>query len=245
MPTRHLDDIRFENQGRAYLDRFDALDLDEKIDRRVGALVLDEYFRQSMADVGREYLSLAGVVNRDNVSTLWRKTLNRLKLMDSFEEPGYSAYIEQVQKFRNMTSHNTDYDPPQSNLEDIRDDAMDWLQWLLDHAHQYETAHTQTAPRELMIEMTKRSLDRMLAEDNMPEDLGDRLEGLQMEAERLHDDIEAIEDVENEITVELIDVLVETMELAQNFEHLQYMESEFWRQVEIEIDERRLQRNEE
>lgn len=244
MPTWHFDDHPFEDQGREYLDQFDSLDMDEKIDRRVGVFVLDEYFRQSMADVGREYFNLAGGVKRDSVSRLWRKTLNRLMLMDSFEEPEYSSHIEQVQEFRNQTAHNTDYDPPQSNLKDIRDDAIDWLRWLLDHAHQYETAHTQTAPRELMIEMTKRSLDRMLAEDDMPEDVGDRLEGLQMEAERLRDELEAVEDVEDEITVELIDLLVETMELAQSFEHLQRMENEFWRQVDIEIDERRLQRNE-
>lgn len=241
MQTRNLDDIEFENQAESYLDRFDALDLDKKIDRRVGVLVLDEYFRQSMADIGREYLNLAGVVKKDSISRLWRKTLNRLKLMDSFEEPDqYSAYIEQVHNFRNKTAHNTDYNPPQSNLEEIRDNVMDWLDWLLDQAHQYDSAHTQTAPRDLMIEMARRGLDRMLAEEDMPEDLDDRLEGLQMEAERLLDELEAIEDMEDEITVELIDVLVETIELAQNFEHLQHMESKFWRMVETEPEERRL-----
>jgi len=240
MPTRHLDDYPFEDQGKVYLDKFDSLDMNEKIDRRVGVLVLDEYFRQSMADIGRKYLNIAGEVKRDSVSRLWRKTLNRLMLMDSFEEPEYSAQIEQVQEFRNQTAHNTDYNPPQSNLEDIRNDAIDWLRWLLEHTHQYETAHTQTAPRELMIEMTKRSLDRMLAEDDMPEDIGDQLEGLQTEAEQLRIELEAMEDAEDEITVQLIDLLVETIELAQSFEHLQHMENEFWRKVEIEIDESRL-----
>lgn len=240
MPTRHLDDYPFEDQGKVYLDKFDSLDMNEKIDRRVGVLVLDEYFRQSMADIGMKYLNLAGEVKRDSVSRLWRKTLNRLMLMDSFEEPEYSVQIEQVQEFRNQTAHNTDYNPPQSNLEDIRNDAIDWLRWLLEHAHQYETAHTQTAPRELMIEMTKRSLDRMLAEDDMPEDIGDQLEGLQTEAEQLRIELEAMEDAEDEITVQLIDLLVETIELAQSFEHLQHMENEFWQKVEIEIDESRL-----
>jgi len=241
MSTRDLDDTQFESQAESYLDRFDALDLDEKIDRRIGVLVLDEYFRQSMADIGREYLSLAGVVKEDSISRLWRKTLNRMKLMESFEEPDqYSAYIEQVHNFRNKTAHNTDYDPPQSNLEEIRNDVMDWLNWLLDQAHQYDTAHTQTAPRDLMIEMARRGLDRMLAEEDMPEDLDDKLEGLQMEAERLRDELEAIEDVEDEISVELIDVLAETIELAQNFEYLQYMESEFWRMTPTEPEEHRL-----
>ena len=240
MPTRHLDDYPFEDQGKVYLDKFDSLDMNEKIDRRVGVLVLDEYFRQSMADIGMKYLNLAGEVKRDSVSRLWRKTLNRLMLMDSFEEPEYSVQIEQVQEFRNQTAHNTDYNPPQSNLEDIRNDAIDWLRWLLEHAHQYETAHTQTAPRELMIEMTKRSLDRMLAEDDMPEDIGDQLEGLQTEAEQLRIELEAMEDAEDEITVQLIDLLVETIELAQSFEHLQHMENEFWQKGEIEIDESRL-----
>lgn len=242
MSARDIDDIPVEQQGRAYLDRFDSLKLDEKIGRRIAVLVLDEFFRRTMADVGREYLGFSGATKKASVSVLWRKTLGRLETLEAFDEPTqFSEYIKQLHQFRNNVAHNTDDNPPQSNLEDIRADAMDWFDWLLNHAHQYDAKHEQTPPRELMIEMTKRSLDKILAEKEMIEDLNDRLIGLQREAEDLYDELAALESEQDEITVDLIDLLVEAMEIAQAFEKLQRMEAEFWRQVEIEMDEQRLQ----
>ncbi|SEW00671.1 hypothetical protein [Halobacterium jilantaiense] len=247
MSSRNIDDVEHYNRVDSYLELFDSLDLDEKSHRRMSVWVLDELFRRTLSSVGREYLGFTSGNRERNVKILWQKSLDRFELMDQFEEPEqYSGYVRQIHSFRNNTAHNTDYDPPQSNLEDIRGEVDDWLEWLLSESLRYNSEHEETPPRELMIGMAKRSLNKILAETE-DEDITDEFEDwhtdIRENAVELYETIEFLENEEAEISVELIDALVDALELARDYEQMQKTEAQFWSEVNARIDEHLLRRD--
>lgn len=240
MKERDIGDLDYQQQVKAYTELFDDLNLGKKTHRRTAVWLLDELFRRTLSEIGRDYLGFSSVNRENNVKILWRKTLDRFETFDSFDEPkDYTVYIEQLHDFRNQTAHNTDYNPPQSNLEEIRKDIEGWLDWVLDNAHRYNSDHEQMPPRELMVRMTKRGLDRILSEtreDEITDEFEDWQGKIRNDAKELQKEIEALEE-EDEISVELIDTLVESIELARDYEQLQKTEAAFWGQIEAKIDE--------
>jgi hypothetical protein len=121
MDQRDINDIEFADHVDSYLELFDSLDLNKKVHRRTAVWVLDELYRRTLSDVGREYLEFSSGNRQRNVKQLWQKALDRFELLETFDEPDdYSSYIEQIHGFRNQTAHNTDFNPPQSNLEENR-----------------------------------------------------------------------------------------------------------------------------
>lgn len=247
MDRRDLSDIECVDRVNSYLELFNSLDLHNKVHRRTAVWLLDELYRRTLSDVGREYLEFSSGNRKRNVKQLWQKTLDRFELLEGFDEPDeYSNNIEKLHHFRNNTAHNTDFDPPKSHLENIGGNTEEWLDWLLSQSAQYTSDHEQISPRELMISMAKRSLDKILTEiDNieMTEEFDNSIVGIQNDAEEVYEDIEHLEENEDEISVELIDALVRAVELARDLEQLQRTEAEFWSHINNRIDERRLNRD--
>lgn len=245
MSTRDIGDVQYGQLLEEYMSLFDDLDLDQKSHRRLAVWILDDSYRRILCGVGREYLGFSSAKSENRIDILWRKTLDRFESLETFEEPTEkTSNIKQIHDFRNKISHNTDYDPPQSNLEEIRSQTSDWLDWMLPHAHQYHSDHEEMTSRELMIVMAKRSLDRILSEtedSDFDAEFGDWSRGIRDDAERLKADIEVLEDEGPEISVELVDVLVDAIELAQNLEKKNQTEAKFWSMIDDRVDEMRLE----
>ncbi|EMA43597.1 hypothetical protein C449_13597 [Halococcus saccharolyticus DSM 5350] len=99
-------------------------------------------------------------------------------------------------------------------------------------------------PRELMIIMAKRSLDRILVEtedSDFDGEFGGWSRRICDDAERLKADIEDLEDEGPEISVELVDTLADAIELAQHLEQKNRTEAKFWSMIDDRIDEMRLE----
>lgn len=222
--------------AKQYLTQFDTLDLSEKDQRRMGVYVLKEFYAAVMSEVGRECLDMEDGVKRAALDGMWSKTLTRLESLDDLEKPSESGkIIHQLKQFRNNTHHNTDFNPGKSPLEEARSLAPYWREWLIKKGREYYNLREELDPRGTIIEMAKTALREITnSEDILYAE--HELEEVEKQADLIRDRMDKIENEEGEITLDLIYVLRDALNLRQEMEKVHDAEAAVDSHISSHVD---------
>lgn len=205
--------------GQEYLDQFDTLDIAEKPQRRVGVYVLKEFYATVMVEVGREYLSIEESINRKPIKELWGLSLARIESLYGYSNTDFASndLFSGLSEYRRQSHHNTDYNPPIRQLEELRDLAPDWRDWLLKYGKKYYKYEKELDPHGTIVEMAMTTLQEIKAkrptgfESSLSQDLI-------VEADSLMKQLERHKENNDEITTELIDILKTSLVIREEME---------------------------
>lgn len=223
-----------ENDPGRYLDNFDDLDLSNKIDRRVGVILLKHYYGTLMANIGRDYLDLSQTFKKKELWNQWNEITSRLSTIEQLNVPEeYDQIVPQLNKLRRETEHNVDLDPRSVNtsitLEEIRAQAPMWAEWLESTSQNYHSAWERLSPKEAIIELIRDSLHRGVLDYQI------RFERFEREGNAYHDianhnlkKLDSLEEnTEDTISKELVELLYSALALRDDIEDLREREMKY------------------
>lgn len=208
--------------GQQYLNQFDTLNISKKHQRRVGVYVLKEFYASVMVDVRREYLSIDEGIKRDPITTQWGRMLTRIEALEDVPKlDNADDLLPTLKKFRNKTHHNTDYNPPKRQLEQIRELAPLWREWLIKYSRQYHEYREELDPHGTIVEMTEKILQDIRSEQMMNSSGDDELEEIGRKAESLLEQLNRLTAENTEITIDLLNILKDALAVRKELERCQ------------------------
>ncbi|USZ71264.1 hypothetical protein [Natronosalvus halobius] len=199
------------------LEQFDVFDLEDMVQRRLAAYALRDFYGSSMSKIGQEYLEFPPDFRKRSPKFQWIKIKTRLEWVDGVDVPNnIDSHPIVVNKVSNDVDHDFDENPPIEPLQNARDKAQDWYEWLLDEAKRYRESVANMNSREMMLRMAREKIK------SAKEDPSSRFSGLQnqqndlnQEAEALQERLEVVEEKTERIPSELVLILTEALEIEQ------------------------------
>lgn len=207
-----------------FLKLFDRLNLDQHAHRRMAAYALVDYYKSVLTQAGRANADLSEVHGKP-IQEQWGNLTTRFAALDGFgDKEEYAELVYRVKGVRNDVAHNTLINPPREELEELREEADEWQNWINHWATEYEASKSDYSPRVLIIRMIENLLEDM-AYTNI-DLLEDKWNELQSEADDIRERLNEFER-DGEITLELIRVFQRAEELYSDFQDLREEEAEF------------------
>lgn len=210
--------------GEERLELFDSLDLDRKEERRVQVLALLDFYSEVIVEIGTDYLGLKKDMKQGNLNEKWKRVRHRLVQVPSISSEGeYETAIGDLKDMRDTTFHEYDYWPNKEELEKIRESAEEFRDWLIDQSKIYSEQIDELDTKETMVRMAESNIEHVLRTDPTHEPFKSDMEQKIESAKALRDDLDSQSD-EEEISMKLVNILLESMELAEEASKLRSAE---------------------
>jgi hypothetical protein len=224
------------------LDIFDQLNLEEIGPRRIAVYILEDYYGKVMADLGRENLGIDGRMREMNLKSQWGKIKVRIQSLDRHSIPDeYHSIAPSLKEIRDNVAHDYDYEPPKSHLENLREYAPQWKDWLTDQAHEYQEVRQELSARQTLIQMTRNTLQEVEQESEWLSSSASFFEEAHVYAQEMLEELDRIENSSNRITTELVHLFSDAKELSQEVNYDEavdaLVEQERQRQVDAYLEE--------
>ncbi len=230
-----------QNAPRESLKQFDEFDLDNMIQRRLAAHSLRDFYGMTMSRVGQRYLGFEPSIRKQPPQQQWYKIKTRLEVLNGFEIPDdFSGLPHMVTEISNDVDHDYDENPPRERLKNAREEAERWQSWLTELGKEYVENKAELNTREMIIKLAKRTSQSTIQSSEH------RLYGLNKEQSELDNEAEDIlKRIDNlpsnteEVTNELIFILLDAKDMEQREEWLNDVEHGLDAEIEMKIDESR------
>jgi len=202
--------------GEQRLELFDYLSLDDKEERRLQVLALWDFYSEIVCKVGTTYLGQSADLKDNNLRKQWNRTRNRLNALSSFSSKGdYEQAVKDLHTIRNDTFHDFEHWPEKDRLQEIRELAEEFRNWLIEYGEEYDATIDELDTRETIIRMTERNIEDVL-DLRVPheEPFQSKVQNQKKRAEELEERLDSLDD-EDEVTMELVNILMSSMECQQ------------------------------
>ena len=204
--------------GEQYLDIFDALDLSDNKNRRIGVRVLEDFYGRIMTEVGRDLFPDEEPYHNRNLLEQWGNITGWLKTEDIEIHSEYGDTIGKIKSMREDVAHNYLSGVNRDRLEEIRGDAEPIREWLLDKGSKYHREAEKNSEVQAIEKRTEKTLNRILSAGGFTEQyLDERLNSIQSEAESLKSDLNQFSESSNRpdggIPHELVNILHKSQKL--------------------------------
>lgn len=224
-----------------YLEIYDRFDLSEREQRRVAARALFDFYSDLLAQAGKKSLEFQPKhINDASMAQKWNVAKSRLQSIESVEiDEDYSRVLNRLGRTRNELEHNPYGAPELAVLEEAREIASDWALWFDQAVESYETEISELSAKETMeriVQETVKEVRENPAEIDY-EDLSQRQESLNRDADNLLERLEEATTDGEGIMTELVFVLADAKSLEQDKQELVNDRS-----IRLEEEEERLQR---
>lgn len=202
--------------AQEHLDIYDELSMTDRERRRLKAYTMVDYYCKVISEVSTAYLGLEGDIRTDSLKEQWERCRSRLQAIDDFSVPeDYSRAVYRLHSIRNDVAHDYQKNPPQSDLEHIRDVAEDWRDWLIENSEEYDEVKGELDARKTMIRIAQRSLDDIQHVDVPYHDpFASEVKEAKNRAKDLSEDLDNLKGGD-EISIELVYALLDAKELTQ------------------------------
>lgn len=205
-----------KEQPEQSLSAFDSFDLNDSKQRRLAVYALNDYYGAIFAEVGEAL----GFWPRDlemGIKHQWNKTKSRLSEIENGGVPReYDTAIESVNEIRNSISHDFTKTPPREILEQSRELAPEWKDWINQAAETYEKHQESLTATEALVQVGKRTLENV---EDTPQDysygLAHQQESLNDDANQLRKELESLSEEES-VSRDLVSVISNIMELERD-----------------------------
>jgi DNA repair exonuclease SbcCD ATPase subunit len=218
------------------------LNLEEIGPRRIGVYILEDYYGTAMAEIGREYLGIDGRIREMNLKSQWGKIRVRIQSLDQHSIPeDYQSIAPSLKDIRDSVAHDYDYEPPESQLERLREYAPQWKDWLTDQAQEYQEVQGELSARQTLIQITRNTLQEVEQESEWLSSSASFFQETRVNAQEMLEELERIERSSNEITTDLVHLFSDAKELSQEVDYDEAVEAlveqERQRQVDAYLEE--------
>ncbi|MCJ0620124.1 hypothetical protein JZX76_11560 [Haloarcula hispanica] len=201
---------------------FDNQDLDNPRERRMAVYALNDYYGSVLAEVGGGALDFWPRDLEKGIKHQWKKAKSRINELDDGNIPGkFNTAIESVNEIRNDISHDFEEIPPKDILEQSRELAPQWKDWILEVSEDYEQHQESLTATEALKQVGMRTLDDIQDQpQNYSFGLDNQQESLNEDVTQLRTELEGVSD-EDSVTRELVNVISEIMELERDKDSLE------------------------
>lgn len=130
-------ELKPEEKLEGCLSFFDSLNLEDNYTRRAAFKPLYDYFQVLLYEVACRYCSQdKNCLKNQGLEARWNM-LNNVESLFEGDIERWKQIIHQIQNVRSRVEHNDDFIPEKSVLVDLRKNAPDFTQWLIEAGQKY------------------------------------------------------------------------------------------------------------